>query len=155
YAISNMNPSEFDFNPNYFVYPTFHIYLVLLTLKSLGVNLAPTASSILIGRLITVFFGVMSVYILYLLGRELQNEELGLISSTIFAITPLHVIHSHFLTTDVPVTFWILTSVLFSMKILNSGKTRWYILAGVTAGLGISTKYSFICYQPIYITRFF
>jgi hypothetical protein len=132
YAISNMNPSEFDFN----------LYLVLLILKSFGVNLAPTASSILIGRLITVFFGVMSVYILYLLGRELHNEELGLISSTILAITPLHVIHSHFLTTDVPVTFWILTSLLFSVKILNSGKTRWYILAGVTAGLGVSTKYN-------------
>ena len=35
YAISNMDPAKLDFNPNWFVYPTFYIYLVAL---SLGVS---------------------------------------------------------------------------------------------------------------------
>src|SRR3990172_9185736 len=142
YAISNMNPSELDFNPHYFIYPTFHIYLFLALIKITGLQVAPVAATILLGRLLTVFFGVLSVYVVSLIGKEIYGDELGLIASAILAITPVHVIHSHFLTTDVPVTFWILTSILFCFKILSSKETRWYIFAGIAGGFAVSTKYN-------------
>jgi uncharacterized membrane protein len=142
YAISNINPRNLDFNPNYFIYPTFHIYLIFSILLASGAGLLPTAVSILTGRYVTVFFGVLTTYIVYLLGREIHSEEMGLFTASFLAITPLHVVHSHFFTNDVPVTFWILTSLFFSFKILNSSHKKWYVLAGITGGLALSTKYN-------------
>jgi 4-amino-4-deoxy-L-arabinose transferase-like glycosyltransferase len=142
YGISNINLGKFDLNPNYFYYPTFHIYLVFVILQIIGGKISTLATLILIGRFTTVFFGVLSVYLMFLIGKEFDGDKLGLITSAFLAITPLHVIHSHFLTTDVPVTFWILITLLFCLKILNSGAKIWYILAGITGGLAISTKYN-------------
>jgi 4-amino-4-deoxy-L-arabinose transferase-like glycosyltransferase len=142
YAITNLNPGDLDFNPNYFYYPTFHVYLYFTILLFTGAQTSQLATIILIGRIVTLFFGTLSVYVIYLLGKEFFGDEIGLIASTLLGIVPLHVIHSHFLTTDVPVTFWLLTSMLFCFKLLNSGGKKWYLLAGFTGGLAVATKYN-------------
>ena len=52
--------------------------------------------------------GALSVIILYLLGKEIFNKKVGLISSLIFAFIPLHVFYSG----------RILTNVLFTLSII-------------------------------------
>jgi len=58
-------------------------FVAIFGLNEWGVRLAP------------VFFGVLSIYLLYLLVRKLsKNEKLGLITSFILAITPWHLHYS-------------------------------------------------------------
>ena len=142
YAASNLDLNSLDLNPNYFYYPTFHIYFFVLIIQLMVNELILSSTTILIGRLITAGFGVLSVYLLFLIGKEFKNEEVGLISALFFAIVPIHVVHSHYLTNDVPVTFWVLTSLFCCFKIIKYKNLKWYILAGFTGGLGISTKYT-------------
>jgi 4-amino-4-deoxy-L-arabinose transferase-like glycosyltransferase len=157
WVVSLMDIQNLNFNPHWFIYPTFHYYLVLIPIMVLsnlgflsfepnlifyGLYPLEVGKALLIGRTLSVLFGITTVFIVYLIGKLLYNEEVGILSSLLLSLTPLHVIHSHFLTNDVPVTFWILTTLMFCIKIFKSGKTKWYLLSGASAGFATSTKYT-------------
>ncbi|MHA2132106.1 MAG: ArnT family glycosyltransferase, partial [Promethearchaeota archaeon] len=55
---------------------------------------------------------------------------------------PIHIIHSHYFTVDIPMAFWFVLTLYFSSKIMKSGDVKYYILAGISLGLGVSTKYN-------------
>lgn len=48
----------------------------------------------IIVRIPSVFFGVATVYITYLLGKKLFNKKIGLVSGLLLAIAPLHLYYS-------------------------------------------------------------
>ncbi len=95
-----------------------------------------------VGRLMTAFFGTLTVGALYLAGRQLRSRRAGLLAAALLGGCYLHVIHSHYATFDVMVGFLVLLSYLFSELIRARGDTRWYFLAGLFAGLAGATKYN-------------
>lgn len=154
--MSNIHPGNLDFNPDDFAYPTFHVLLVgaiLLVLSKIGlVTVVPSiafyaahpaefASLFLVGRLVTVILGVASVYLVFKIGEKMYNQRAGLWASFLYAIAPVHVIESHYFTLDVPMAFWMLLTMLFSIYIYRSRNTVWYGAAGLAVGLAASTKY--------------
>lgn len=154
--MANMNPAALDFNPDDFAYPTFHVLLtgvVLLVLSKIGlVSIVPSlafyashpqefAAVFLASRLITVAMGVASVYLVYEIGQNLYNQRVGLWAAFLFAIAPVHVVDSHYFTLDVPMCFWMLLVLLFSIYIYRYRDSLWYALAGIALGLATSTKY--------------
>jgi hypothetical protein len=54
----------------------------------------------------------------------------------------LHVIHSHFATVDVPLTFFTTLVLVFSLSALRSGSLKHFLLAAVASGAAASVKYS-------------
>lgn len=95
----------------------------------------------LMERTITAVFGIVSVLVIYLIGKKLFNQTVGLMGSLIFAVAPLHVRDSHYLTTDVPFLFFVLLSFLFMVNLLQTGKLRWYILSGFFIGVSATVRY--------------
>ena len=57
---------------------------------------------------------------------------------------PLHAQHSHWLTVDVPATFWGTLSLLWSARLATGDPKplRAALLAGLFAGLAAATKYN-------------
>ncbi len=154
--MANMDPVGMDFNPDDFAYPTFHVLLVgaiLLFLSKIGIiAIVPSlgfyathpqdfAAVFLVSRLVTVAMGVASVYLVYQIGQNLYNQRVGLWAALLFAIAPAHVVDSHYFTLDVPMCFWMILTLLFSVYIYRFRHTVWYVLAGVSLGLATSTKY--------------
>lgn len=45
-------------------------------------------------RLPSVFFGVFTIYIVYLIGRKILSEKLGLLAALLLSINPLHIYYS-------------------------------------------------------------
>lgn len=45
-------------------------------------------------RIPSVIFGILTIYIIYLLGRKLHSKTLGLFSALLLAINPLHIYYS-------------------------------------------------------------
>jgi len=156
-----------DLNPHYYLKPTFFIYLNALAyvpyyfignligiFKSfadipsiieinMGVGYAPKPSVVLLGRLLTTSFGVASVFLVYLVGYRLTNRKLvGLLAALMMAFSPANCLISRYITPDMFVVFWGLATFLASYGLYTSGKTRYYILAGIACGLAISTKYN-------------
>ena len=155
-SISNMNPERFDFNPHFFEYPSFFIYLVAIILKILSIfNLIVVKSNLkfyflnpgemgriyFAGRTLTLLFSVLGIAFLYKTGKKLFGEKTAFFSSFILILTPFYVINSHYLTVDVPMVFWIIFSLYLLSFFLNTRKPVWLYLAGFTIGLAASTKY--------------
>jgi len=95
-----------------------------------------------VGRLLTAFFGTLTVLVVYLCGRQLRGYRTGLLASALLGASYLHVIHSHYATFDVMVAFWVSLTLLFSDLIRTRQESKWYLLAGLCAGLAGATKYN-------------
>lgn len=142
-----------DFNPHAFRYPSLYIYIqasayaiYFLWGAAKTIFRVPPDYAIpqyyLVGRLTTALIGTATVVLIYKIGREIANRRLGLISAALLGFTYLHGIHSHYVTGDVPVTFFMLLSFLCSASILRGREVKPYALAGLFAGMATAVKYN-------------
>jgi len=133
-----------DLNPHFFNYGTLTIYLtycVGMVASALGF-ISDLGGWHVAARLLTVAFGTMTVGVVFLLGRTLYSETVGLVAAAFLAVTPGHVVHSHYATVDVPATFFITLSLLGAAHLLTAPTMRWYALAGLSAGWAGACKYN-------------
>ena len=143
--------------PHYYNYPSLQLYLVCFanTLAALfgGLEIVPKDFSIwypqwakmyLVGRCLTVGMGVGTVWATYAVGARFWGRRAGLAAGLLLAVMPLHAQQSHFLTVDVPATFWVMLSLLWSVRLATGDPKllRAALWAGVFAGLASATKYN-------------
>ena len=132
-----------DFNPHNFLYPSFLMYVMHAVERIYYLFAArPVDLSTLyiLSRLTVALFGGATVWLLIIIGKTLFNKTVGLAAGLILAVAHLHVVNSHFATTDVPLTFFILLTLFFAMKIALDGSLKYYILTAVSFGLTVSIK---------------
>jgi len=147
-----------DLNPRYFVYPTFYMYIVsvvFLIYYLIGLadgrftmvsdffwehRLAPTNAHLMI-RCVSAFFGVMTIIVVYKLGKRLWGKRVGLIAALYLSLAAMHVRDSHFGMTDIANTFWIILAFLYIVKTYQDQSFRNYIISGILVGLSVATKY--------------
>ncbi|MFQ6105142.1 MAG: ArnT family glycosyltransferase [Candidatus Glassbacteria bacterium] len=163
---------EKGFNPHWFNYPTFFMYLLFFlygcyfvigfftgifsSVQDFAYSyfIDPTAFY-LIGRGTTALFGTATIILTYILGKQVFSKRVGMIGSLILAVSIMHVRHSHYITTDVPSTFFVILSFIFIYRIYYSGRVKDYILAGLFVGLGTATKYNVgLLLLPIWVAHF-
>lgn len=147
-----------DLNPHYFVYPSLYMYLLFGVYGAtyvagwlFGAFSAPadfirlfftdTTIFYLPGRLIAALAGVLTVAIIYKLGRRAYRLEVGLVAAALLSVSVLHVSYSHFVKTHVPAGLLATMVLWFAWSVYQSGTWRSYIWAGVAAGLAASTVY--------------
>lgn len=146
-------------NPGFFNYPSLYLYLLLSTFvcyfgigRSFGhfgslrdlvseYALSP-APLYLIDRCLVALLGTATVYLVYLIGARWVNRRVGLLAAFFLAVAYLHVRESHFGTVDVPLTFFVTLATVFLLRAEDSPTPRRFALAGLFAGLAISTKYN-------------
>lgn len=148
-----------DWNPHNFVYPSLllelHAGLVALLhatdSRTLvggqawlyeGEFLPEQFPYILAGRTLVSLTGIGTILVVFETGRRLVGVVGGLASAAILAVLPLAVEHAHYVTTDVPVTFLCALCALATVLAVRSGRMRWWVLAGLIAGLAGSTKWN-------------
>jgi 4-amino-4-deoxy-L-arabinose transferase-like glycosyltransferase len=140
-----------DFNPHFFDYPGFyiHVQLVVATLRFLAGATAGEWTSLtqvgpndfyLWGRAVTALLGTATVFLLYLAGMR-WGTRCAALGAGLLAVMPLHVRESHFVLTDVPVTFFVTLAFVLSLRAHEAGRAPAFALAGAAAGLAAATKY--------------
>ena len=141
-------------SPDNVVYPTL-IYYLLWFISFLFHNEGKNYLLIM-GRGIALITGTLSVYLIYLICKEVFNKKIALISSFLLAVNFLHLVNSQYLKVDVPGTFFGLLVFLFALKIFKQGKSIYYILGGISLGLAFGTQYSQIFFLvPLLLAHFF
>lgn len=95
---------------------------------------------IILARTISGLFATSLVLITFLIGKILFDERIGLFAALFLAVSPYSVWIAHFATVDMPGNFWFWLTCLFGLLVWKRGHNIWYVLAAVTAGLGIGTK---------------
>ena len=118
-----------DLNPHNFLYPSFYFY-VLFAWEGLTAALAVATRAVdsfgafqreffldptrvfVAGRLLSALLGTATVVATGLLGARLPLHVIGPIAALLLAVAPLHVLNSHYVKHDVPVTFLIVLAYL-------------------------------------------
>ena len=95
------------------------------------------------GRILMVFFAVVTIYIVYLTAKKLFNKPVALLAVLCLAVSPLHVGHSRLIRPDIATTMMVMFSMFFLLKFAyQSQKSIWLILASLFAGFSIAAKYT-------------
>jgi len=155
-----------DLNPHYFKKPTLFIYLNALLyfpyywvgsflgwfasrtdipgplMQAMGVGrISPVP--VLMGRMLTVVFGVLGVYLTYQVSRQVfgGKSSIPLLSSLLLALSPTHANNSRYITVNVFLTAAVLAVSWASHRVYQRGKLVDYIISGALCGLAVAFKY--------------
>lgn len=92
-------------------------------------------------RVAMALLGVASVWLTYVVGRRIHGPATGLIASGLLATNSLHITWSQVIRTDIHASVFMLVVLVFSIKIVETGKLSDYLLAGIVTGFAIATKW--------------
>ncbi len=137
-----------DLDPRFFNWPSLSIYLLSgfygLAFGARGVLESFTVDPVpffLLGRMVTAAFGTATIAVLYALAAESYGTTIALLASLFLTVDLLHVRDSHFITTDIPLTFLVTLALLFVLRYWRQGRSRDAVWSGLFAGLAASMKY--------------
>ena len=151
----DLNPHWFDYSPPV-AYPTLYIYLqvLVISITRLAVRAWAAWRGVAFddltvqgfiyqgGRLATVLFGTATVPVVYATGRRLFNREVGLWAALALAGTALHIRNSHYITPDIPCTFFAACCLYFAARALDTRSLADLTVSALMAGLAAGTKYN-------------
>ena len=152
-ASLTINPFTFQFDPGFYNYGSLGLFLNSVAIHGGEfVGLVPpgpapgvpSATALLIARLMTAFLGVGTCGFLFGAGRRLYGPAAGIAAALFYAITPLAVQHGHFATVDVPATFFVAGAIYFAVRHLepSSCRPRDLLWCGLWSGFAAATKYN-------------
>jgi 4-amino-4-deoxy-L-arabinose transferase-like glycosyltransferase len=98
-----------NFSINDFHPPIFYWFLDLWT-KLFGSNVA-------ILRLSSIFFSLITIYFVFLLGKKIKNEKVGILAALFLAVNPLFVYYSQELRMYMMATMWLTIGFYYFLKI--------------------------------------
>lgn len=108
-----------------------------------GVGISPRPATFMLGRIVSLLFGVGAVLLVYVVGRRLTGSRVvGLLGALLMAISPGNVQHSRYITPDVIQVFFILLAFWGAVLVFQKGETWHYVFAGLGVGLAASAKYN-------------
>jgi 4-amino-4-deoxy-L-arabinose transferase-like glycosyltransferase len=140
-----------DFNPHFFDYPGLYFYVQLgvavlrfLAGATLGewsaLDQVEAADFYVWGRAVTALLGTVTVLLVYRIGMRWGARHAAL-AAGLMAVMPLHVRESHYVLTDVPVTFFVALTLLLTLGAHEQERAAGFAWAGAATGLAAATKY--------------
>lgn len=159
-AIYQLDFLNGEFNPKFFNYPSLFIYLAYIAhglLGFFGLTTPPSSDPvqtalylqglIFSGRVVSAVLGAATVPLVFFIARQIGGEKIGLLAALLMTLSPGHVQHSHFATSDVPATFFITLVAWLSLRALRGNapaawRGKHLMLAAFASGLAAATKYN-------------
>jgi 4-amino-4-deoxy-L-arabinose transferase-like glycosyltransferase len=93
-----------------------------------------------VARIVPVIFGTLTVFVTYLVAKELFDKRIGLISCTVVALLPFHIVFSRQVLVDVPLSFFVILFLYFIVKYRYTELSMYSYLTGVSCGLSFISK---------------
>ena len=121
--------------PNWSFIPT------AITLKVIGDNINGVRSA-------SALMGVLAVFFVYLLGREMCNKQIGLLAAAFLALYPVHVHFSRVGVNNINDSITVVLVLWLAIRAVHAGRVGDYALAGVAAGL---TLYTYVGSRLVFI----
>ncbi len=100
-------------------------------------------------RLPFIFISALGGLLLYLFGRDLVGDVAALGALFIYALDPTIVAHSYLVTTDVGLAVFSILFLWALWKYVRQPNWRRLLVAGLTLGLALCTKFSAVLLIPI------
>jgi len=107
-------------------------HLYFLTLKFLSEIFGHT---IVVLRLFSVFFGILSVYVMFLFVKELKNKKTAYVAAILLTINFFHIYHSQEARAYALLVFFVILASYRLVKFIKTISLKNAILLGITTGL--------------------
>lgn len=98
------------------------------------------------GRMVATLFGFGSVVLTYFLGKKMFGIRIALIWTFLMAANWRMVLGSHINLPDIYNVFFLLLSIIFSLRIIENQNVKNYLLAGIFVGISFSVKFQFFAF---------
>lgn len=130
-------------NPNFGYYskPPMVAWMIALTTSVCGDSEACT-------RLSSPLLHLGTAIIIYKIAATLYNREKAFYSAITYITMPAVMLSSSLVSTDPSLLFFWALSIYFFIKSIKENLWRWWILTGISAGLGMLSKYNMLLFLP-------
>ena len=98
--------------------------------------------NVFMAQLILGIIAAISIVYVYLIGKELYDEKVAIISSLMFALAPFLVLNSNFLLTDVPSLSLVVIFYYYLIKAGKTGKDIFFYVSGALFSLSILMRFT-------------
>ncbi len=113
-------------------------------------NLDPTGPAVMVA-----LFGIATVYLVYLLGKELLDVRAGLAAALLYALSPVAIAYSRSSWNPNLVPFFS-TLLIYTLWKTYKNMSSWKFLAvGIILGIGLQLHYLFLFLFPVVAIWFF
>lgn len=121
----------------------FYLFSIVnpLAIKSSIDNLIMQQTLFEILRLHTLFYGILSIGMIYALFKKYLSSAL-LIFIGLFTFTPIWLLLTNYYKYDITLLFWIITAIYLLFKYHKSQNINHFIFAGIATALALSTKFT-------------
>ncbi|MCM2465935.1 glycosyltransferase family 39 protein [Methanoculleus oceani] len=82
-------------------------------------------------RLLPALFGVLTIPVVYLIGKEFRDRDVGLIAAALLAFSPFHIFYSQEARAYAPMLFFFSLALLFYVRASRSDEVRSWVLFGL------------------------
>lgn len=100
-------------------------------------------------RLVSLFFSVMSIFLIFFFGWRYVSPFVGFVSAMILAMLPFFLGFSQLATLESLNMFFFTASVYCFVNLLHKYSKKWILLTGVSIGLALLVKQSNIIILPL------
>lgn len=125
----------------FFLGPIYYYFMLPFVWIS-GMNPAGAAFMVAI-------FGVATIYLLYLLGRDMFDRQVGLIAAALYAVSPVVIAYSRSSWNPNLVPFFAVLLIYLLWKSVTLGKYTLLFWIGMALGIGIQLHYLFLFLFPV------
>ncbi len=101
-----------------------------------------STTAYLLARLCNVTYGVLSLWMIFLIGRRIFSPEAGLLAAAILAAFPRHLLSSTQFKPDILVLLLTLVVFYWTLGAVLRPTLRRFLQVGIGIGLAVSTKYT-------------
>lgn len=105
--------------------------------------------SLILIRLFSVSLSLLAIYLTYLLGKNLFNDNIGFLSALFLSTNPIFIFWSSKIYADIPLILCMSLSLIFLYQGTKKGLKKFFIISGFFAGIGILIKYVGVLIYPI------
>lgn len=101
-----------------------------------------TETTYMICRTLSVLFGTATLALLYLIGRRLGGQRLGLLAAFFLSVVPWHLRQSILFKADITLLFTIVLTFYLSLRAIDRPSFRSFATTGMAIGLALSSKFN-------------
>jgi glycosyltransferase involved in cell wall biosynthesis len=170
YSIEKWQPKKFYFHPtDGFFWGGFHLYPSALSLgvakildyvkfgnREFYINNLKEADKLYITvRLLMILCATLSIFIVFLILKSAYSVVSALLGAFLLSILPMHVFNSIYVRPDIMMMFFGLLAIYFSLKVLETNETKYYILSCLAVGFSAGTKLNGAVFGVLPIVAYF
>ncbi|MCH8054583.1 MAG: glycosyltransferase family 39 protein [Deltaproteobacteria bacterium] len=123
--------------------------LQVVRVLNLALGIEDDQALVRLGRSTTAVFGVLIVLLSYLIFRPLLDRTYALVCAGAIAISPIMVVHAHYLKEDMILTCFSFLTLLILLKAIRTPNFKLMCLLGLSTGLAWSSHYKGFLLVPV------